>query len=277
MGVVHRSCTGYVDEPFASLVARYPGRDVYPIDDFRVEWGPIFHRGRLDGSARVLVLGQDPATHETISRRILVGEAGQRVQGLLAKVGVTTSYAMVNVYLYSVFGQHAANAHLDDEGIVEYRHAWLDALLVGTGVTAVVALGSLAERAHRAWALTQPAAAAGLHLCAIRHPTYAEGVARASGRPLAETTADQLENWNAHLSDLAAHVTPEGPVDLTPYAAGWSPGDRVRIPEGDLPAGAPSWWQDLDAWAARVGPTAQVKRATISVVVPEGARTWPAL
>jgi hypothetical protein len=51
----------------------------------------------------------------------------------------------------------------------------------------------------------------------------------------------------------------------------------VRIPEGDLPAGSPSWWQDLEPWAVRVGPNAQVKRATISVAVPEGARTWPAL
>ena len=88
MAVVHQSCVGYGAEPFASLVADYPGDDVYPQADFRTEWGPVFHRGRLDGSARVLVLGQDPATHEAISRRILVGEAGQRVQGLLAKVGV---------------------------------------------------------------------------------------------------------------------------------------------------------------------------------------------
>ena len=98
-------------EPFATLVAEYPGEEVYPSADFRVEWGPIFHRGRLDGSARVLVLGQDPATHEAISRRILVGEAGQRVQGLLAKVGITDSYVMVNAFLYSVFGQQGGEEH----------------------------------------------------------------------------------------------------------------------------------------------------------------------
>ena len=87
-------CPGY-PSPFDALVANYPGEDVYPSADFRVEWGPIFHRGRLDGSARVLVLGQDPATHESISRRILVGEAGQRVQGLLAKLGIRRSYGKV--------------------------------------------------------------------------------------------------------------------------------------------------------------------------------------
>src|SRR6478609_2370304 len=62
MAEVHQSCAGYASEPFASLVAGYPGEDVYPQADFRTEWGPVFHRGRLDGSARVLVLGQDPAT-----------------------------------------------------------------------------------------------------------------------------------------------------------------------------------------------------------------------
>ena len=58
MAEVHQSCASYVAEPFASLVAGYPGDDVSPPADFRTEWGPVFHRGRLDGSARVLVLGQ---------------------------------------------------------------------------------------------------------------------------------------------------------------------------------------------------------------------------
>src|SRR5262245_20788251 len=100
----HPSCPGYGTAPFDGLVADYPGEDVYPAKDFRIEWGPIFHRGRLDKTAKVLVLGQDPATHETVARRILIGEAGQRVQGLLAKVGIDSSYVMVNTFLYSVYG-----------------------------------------------------------------------------------------------------------------------------------------------------------------------------
>src|ERR671929_733725 len=96
---------GYGAEPFRTLCADYPDDSIYPSADFRVEWGPVFHRGRLDGSARVLVLGQDPAQHETIARRILVGEAGQRVQGLLARIGILSSYTMINTFLYSVYGQ----------------------------------------------------------------------------------------------------------------------------------------------------------------------------
>ncbi len=104
--------------PYDTLVRDAPGEDVYPPDAFRTEWGPIFHRGRLDGTARVLVIGQDPATHETICRRILVGEAGQRLQGLLAKLGVTRSYVLVNTFLYSVYGQGGGTKHVGDDGIV---------------------------------------------------------------------------------------------------------------------------------------------------------------
>jgi uracil-DNA glycosylase len=62
---------GYVAEPFLTLWADYHEARVYPPEQFRLEWGPTFHRGRLDGSARVLVIGQDPAQHETVVRRIL--------------------------------------------------------------------------------------------------------------------------------------------------------------------------------------------------------------
>src|SRR3954453_7930087 len=100
----HPFDVGYLEEPFRTLVRGYPEADVYPSDQFRVEWGPLFHRGRLDGSARVLVIGQDPAQHETIVRRILVGGGGRGVAGFLAKLGISRSYVLVNTFLYSVFG-----------------------------------------------------------------------------------------------------------------------------------------------------------------------------
>jgi hypothetical protein len=39
----------------------------------------FFHHGRLDGSARLLVLGQDPAQHEVIARRTLALHYGTSV------------------------------------------------------------------------------------------------------------------------------------------------------------------------------------------------------
>lgn len=269
-------CPGYPN-PFDALVASYPREDVYPSADFRVEWGPIFHRGRLDGSARVLVLGQDPATHETISRRILVGEAGQRVQGLLAKLGIDRSYVMVNTFLYSVYGQGGGNRHDDDEAIAAYRNTWLDALLVDTAVTTVISLGQLADTAYQQWAAGRPDAAARLHHAALRHPTYPESASRAGQKSLAETTAILLADWNAHLEGLRNHVMPDGMSQDTVYGTTWQGGDLVRIPEADLPPGSPDWWFDLAAWASRTGPDVQTKRATITVVVPKRARLWPVL
>ena len=83
-------CPGYVVEPFRTLATTYPDETVYPQKDFRTEWGPIFHRGRLDGTARVLLIGQDPGQHKNVLRRILSGEAGRRVQGFLAKLGINS-------------------------------------------------------------------------------------------------------------------------------------------------------------------------------------------
>src|SRR4051812_47449127 len=209
MAVVHQSCVGYGAEPFASLVADYPGDDVYPSDDFRTEWGPVFHRGRLDGSARVLVLGQDPATHEAISRRILVGEAGQRVQGLLGRLGITGSYVMVNTFLYSVFGQAGGAHHATDAAIGDYRNRWLDALLLppeagstGQRITAVITLGTLAKGAYRRWTDTQPDAGAALHWAAVRHPTYPESASASGSISLTAATAALLTDWNQALPGL---------------------------------------------------------------------------
>ena len=66
--------------------------------NFWFDWGPIFYRGRLDGSARVLCVGSDPGPTERIPGRCLVGNAGQRVQGFLTKLGLTRSYVCVNAW-----------------------------------------------------------------------------------------------------------------------------------------------------------------------------------
>src|ERR1700730_17532686 len=136
---------GYGQPPFDHLCRDCPDAGVYPTADFRVEWGPVFHRGRLDGSARVLVIGQDPAQHEEMARRILIGTAGHRIQGFLSKLGIDKSYVMINTFLYSVYGQGGGNRHQADLAISGYRNQWLNAIFSGNQVEAVVALGSLAD------------------------------------------------------------------------------------------------------------------------------------
>jgi len=140
-------CPGYNQEPYATLVASYPGKDVHPVKDFRVEWGPVFHRGRLDGTARILVIGQDPAQHETVLRRILVGTAGKRVQGFLRRLGFNHSYVLINTFLYSVFGQDGGTRQIKNAAITAYRNRWIKAILDSSPIEAVVAFGGLANTA----------------------------------------------------------------------------------------------------------------------------------
>lgn len=259
---------GYGQDPFRTLAEEYPEADVYPPKQFRVEWGPVFHRGRLDGSARVLVLGQDPAQHETIVRRILVGEAGRRVQGFLAKLGVTRSYVLVNTFLYSVYGSVTARMRRDPQ-LVSYRHRWFDALLVGTPVEAVLALGTAADEAWHLWKSTPTGRASGVAYAAVTHPTQPESAAKGEKGKLAAATARLLQNWNAGLQVLApALVHPDAPRPLVRYGATWADGDRLPIPEADFPAGLPAWMRDNDGWAKRVGKDDVTKRRNITITVP---------
>jgi Uracil DNA glycosylase superfamily len=264
--------------PYDTLVRDAPGADVYPPDAFRTEWGPIFHRGRLDGSARVLVIGQDPATHETICRRILVGEAGQRLQGLLAKLGVTRSYVLVNTFLYSVYGQGGGTKHVDDDGIVAYRNRWLDTLTRRNPLDAIVSLGQLADTAYQRW--RQDSAAGRASTVAYRnviHPTYPESASASGSITKAAAMARLCASWNEALSALHGVVRPDEAVPLVSYGEAIAKTDLAPIPAADLPAGLPPWMTALDAWAARTGPDVQSKRATITVTVPRRFRTWPVL
>jgi uracil-DNA glycosylase len=273
--MTHPFCPGYAHEPFATLCQDYPGPEVYPWADFRVEWGPVFHRGRLDGSARVLVLGQDPAAHEAIARRILVGEAGQRTQGILAKLGIDHSYVMINTFLYSAYGQGGGDRHKNDPAIAGYRNRWLDALLVGTQIEAVITLGGLAATAMAMWQATPAAAGARFTTAALIHPTYPESSSASGTKTLAAATAEMLANWNTHLPALHAAIThPDTSRSLVLYGTTLAPGDLAVIPEADAPPGLPDWMRSLAAWASRQGATPDAKRASIAVTIPKADWAW---
>jgi uracil-DNA glycosylase len=274
--MAHLFDPGYRRRPFTTLVANYPGPDVYPPEDFRVEWGPIFHRGRLDGSARVMVIGQDPGAHESIARRILVGEAGQRVQGLLAKLGIDTSYVLVNAFLYSVYGQGGGQRHKDDPAIAEYRNRWLDELLVDSEVEAVIALGVLADFAFQMWKETPSGQGVDVAYRHIRHPTYPES-ASASGQAIkSEAMKEMLSGWNEALVELRPSIHhPDVDRELVLYGEALEKAtDLAPIPERDLPPGTPEWMRSLDAWALRRGENAEAKRATVVITVPRNQRPW---
>jgi hypothetical protein len=266
----HTFDPGYCAEPFRTLCANYPEADVYVPDQFRVEWGPIFHRGRLDGSARVLVIGQDPAQHETIVRRVLAGEAGRRLQGLLAKLGITQSYVIINTYLYCVYGSVKA-ATEKDARLAAYRNSWLDALLIGSKVESVIALGMAAYAAWQTWKETENGTNFNVAFAAVTHPTQPESSSKGDRQKLADATRKLLENWNAALQILSPAVKhPDAVTPLVHYGDSWTADDRPPIPEGDMPAGLPSWMHENDGWAARLGKDAKAKRRNITITVPTG-------
>ncbi len=264
----HNYDEGYGIEPFKSLCNQHPDVADYPQDAFRVEWGPIFHRGRLDNSARILVIGQDPASHETIVRRVLVGEAGQRLQGFLYKLGIERSYVIINTFLYSMYGQSGGNKHKNDPGIIAYRNRWFDAVLLGKQIEAVVALGGLAEDAWLKWKTTPSGTGFNTTFARITHPTFPES----AGGTAAEHAANiktLLANWNTGLQTLKpALVHPDVPRPLVNYGESFVEGDLKEIPEIDVPFGLPPWMRGLKAWASRSGTTAVEKRATLKVTVP---------
>jgi hypothetical protein len=260
--------SGYAQEPFGSLVASYPGAIAYPPAGFRLEWGPVFHRGRLDGTARVLVIGQDPAQHETIARRILVGEAGHRLQGFLFKLGIDRSYVMVNTFLYSVFGTASKNAAATR--IATYRHKWLDAIFAHEPIEAVVALGGLADKAWLKWADTPTGKTVSPAYKHITHPTAPESGAAKNQGNHAALIAKMLANWNDGLQALAPGIAhPDKKRTLVPYGDAFADGEKKPIPMDDLPAGSPEWMAVDDGWADRTG--AARRKPTITVTAPKTA------
>lgn len=262
-------CPGYTASPFKTLARNYPGSDVYPTDDFRTEWGPIFHRGRLNGTARVLVIGQDPAQSEAVVRRILVGNAGKRVQGFLHKLGIRKRYVILNTYVYSVFGQAAGNAHIGDAAIAAYRNQWIAGVLDKSPIEAVVAFGSLANQAWTVW-LNSPAAAGrpALHFEHLPHPT-SPTAGGASDAQAAAATATMLAKYNAAIGRIRPRLTKTDAAATALYGNAFADADLPDIPMQDLPAGIPTWMSTEEEWAKRIGDTAAAKRRTIQVIVPD--------
>jgi Uracil DNA glycosylase superfamily len=205
---------------------------------FRMNWGPIYYRGRLDGSAKVIIIGQDPAADENVARRILVGSAGQRVQGFLRKLGLNKSYVMVNTFLYGLKGQIDAEAKTisSSASIKNWRNQLLDMLKTGQ-TEAVIAFGAGAQHVVDLWP-----GASSLFVAKPLHPSFRDD-------------ADLRANWNTWLPQIRPHVTPDVAADMTPYAGNtFKKADLENIPPRDLPFGVPKWMGTGDmAW--RTSPT----------------------
>ena len=248
--------------PIARLLQRVPDPPV--AEDFWRDWGPVFYRGRLDGSARVLCIASDPGPTERIAGRCLVGNAGQRVQGLLGKLGLTRSYVLVNAWAYAL---HPARAQAERERLtdavqLQWRNALYDAV-AGPGLQAIIAFGVMAQDAAALW--TGRPAAARLH--AIPHPS-------------SRNEQELLDRWRAAVADLRGVVTPDPGGDATGpnYGTTFTETDYAAIPRRDLAFGVPAFLGDDAAVRARRGeelrraPVAR-RRAHADLARPAGAVT----
>lgn len=226
-------------DQFAALFAQVPA--VPEPTAFWADWGPIFYRGRLDGSARVLIVASDPGPTERIAGRSLVGNAGQRVQGFLAKLGLTRSYVCLNAWAYAV---HPAQAfamkdRLADPDQLEWRNAVFDRA-TDVSLQAIVPMGFMAREAIGLWS-TRPHAP----VIDVPHPS--------SHDPAALLTA-----WRAAVTQLREVVTPDPDGDATGpnYGTEFTEADYAPVPRRDLPFGVPDFLGD-DAWVRALPGDAQ--------------------
>lgn len=196
---------------------------------FWYDWGPVFYRGRLDRSARVLCIASDPGPTERVAGRTLVGDAGQRVQGFLTKLGLTRSYALVNAYAYALLPSRAMSAIpiLSEPAQQQWRNA-LFSMVVGPQLEAVVAFGLQAKIAVEQWSAAPP-----VMIKKVPHPSSRE-------------PAKLITEWRAAVADLRTVVTPDPDSDNTvpTYGPKFAEADYARIPPGDLPFGVPPWLGD---------------------------------
>ena len=247
---------------FKTLCESYPDDTVYKgTDGFRSLWGPIFYRGRANGTARLLVIGQDPAQTEAVTRRILSGQAGRRVQGFVDKLGFAKSYLMINAFAYGIFNQDMALPHLNDPEIQAYRHKWLQAAFAPGKIEAVVTFGTPAFNAWTAFKAT----AAGQDVTAFHHRALHPTADKPGG---SITRKDLLDNWNVALQSLHANIQhPDKNQPLQLYESDFKATELPQIPSRDFPMGLPSWMRTADFWASMANPPG-TERANISIEVP---------
>jgi uracil-DNA glycosylase len=223
---------------FAALFEAIPDHTAVK-DHFWFDWGPVFYRGRLDGTARLLVIASDPGPTERVAGRTLVGDAGQRVQGFFRKLGLTHSYLCLNAFAYALYPSHARYARtlLAEPVVRSWRNQLFDAALTPT-VQAIVAFGENAQEAAGQWPR-----ASGVPVVEVPHPSSRDAT-------------KLLDSWRAAIVQLRATVTPDSDGDAsTPnYGTSFGEADYAPIPRADLPFGVPPWLGD-DAWGRAAHPS----------------------
>ena len=218
---------------------------------FWYAFGPVLYRGRLDGSARVLGIASDPGPSECLpfARRTLIGDSGQKTQGLLAKLGLTRSYVLVNgfaVALHPSQQTKGLNVLKNNVAIRTARRALYNGLLAGGSLQAVVAFGDVAHAAYDDWAASNPAVKS-VPVLKVAHPAAVDR--SGSGNDAA------LNGWQKAVVQLRTIVTPDpdGEPTMPNFGAYFTEPDYARIPRWDFPTMTPTYVGD-DSWGRAANP-----------------------
>jgi uracil-DNA glycosylase len=221
----------------AKLFARVPDYLPYK-DSFWFDWDPVFYRGRLDGSARLLCVASDPGPTERLVSRSLVGDAGQRVQGFFTKLGLTHSYLCLNAFIYALHPSHfySGKKILEDPQHTMWRNKVFNTL-TSSNLQAIVAFGSMAQIAVNLW--EDKGDVPVFNVC---HPSFRE-------------QEKLLLSWKEAILKLRSIVTPDqGDNIVVPnYGNEFKEEDYSAIPKEDLPFGLPHWMGN-DAWGRTSSP-----------------------
>jgi hypothetical protein len=160
------------------------------------------------------------------------------VQGLLAKLGLTRSYVLVNAYGYALLPSRADDARplLSQPAHRTWRNDLWDAI-TGPPLEAVIAFGAQAQAALALW---DPPA--GVPTFSVPHPSSRD-------------PDTLLTRWKAAVAQLRTIVTPDpdGSATGPNYGTTFRESDYARIPHRDLPFGVPAWLGD-DRWGRTASP-----------------------
>ncbi|MBK8975746.1 MAG: uracil-DNA glycosylase [Planctomycetes bacterium] len=241
-------------EPFASHFGALKNLPSSYRPRFWYDWGPIFYRGRLDGTARVLVIASDPGPTERIAHRTLVGDAGQRVQGFLQKLGLARSYLCVNAFPWALIPAESSHARamLRSKRFKSWRNTFYD-LCAASPLQAIVAFGNIAQDALALW----PGRGT-LPTFELPHPSSRDESAL-------------LGQWRAAVTALRAIVTRDADVESLPgnYTTTFRASDHAVVPRRDLPFGVPDFVGD-DRWLRELVPP---HRSSVSRPRPDDRHT----
>ena len=240
---------GICQEPFVTLCDEAPDPSIFPSSSFRVEWGPIFHRGRLDGTRADIVHRPGSRTKRDYCPANPDRRGRPSSPGLPGKARHRPQLCDAQRVTLQRYNQSSAKKHVNDPVIVAYRNRWLSALTTSGSLEAVVAFGSLADAAWQEFAMSSERAAA-IPYQHIPHPTSPE-LGGAAPERIKKATAAMLRKWNAALEALRQAVQhPDAVRPFVPYGVAFQPSELVEIPSFDMPAGIP----DMDArhrWMGR--------------------------